>query len=89
MFRMFVRHSVSDYAAWRKVYDAFHEIRKQAGVISEAVYQLADNPNDITLILDFETLDAARAFPDNPELKAAYDEAGSIGAPDGWVTRQT
>jgi len=88
MFRMFVRHSVSDYAAWRKVYDAFHETRKQAGVIGEAVYQSADDPNDITLTLDFETLDAAHAFPENTKLKDAYKEAGSVGIPDGWVTRQ-
>ena len=32
MVTLFVRHSVSDYQAWRKVYDDFFETRKQAGV---------------------------------------------------------
>ena len=46
---MFVRHTVSDYKAWRKVYDDFATTQKAMDVTAEAVYQSADNPNDITV----------------------------------------
>jgi hypothetical protein len=45
MATMFVRHTVSDYKAWRKVYDDFAPTQKAMGVTAEAVYQSAYNPN--------------------------------------------
>ena len=89
MVTLFARHSVSDYQAWRKVYDDFFETRKQAGVTGEGVYQSTDDPNDVTLMLDFETIEAARAIPENPKLEAAYRQAGSTGAPTVWFATKT
>jgi hypothetical protein len=49
MTTMFVRHTVSNYKAWRKAYDDFAPVQKKAkGVTAQAVYQAADNPNDLT-----------------------------------------
>lgn len=89
MVTLFVRHSVSDYGAWRKVYDEFFETRKQAGVTGEGVYQSVDDPNDVTLMLGFEIIEAARAFPENQKLEAAYRQAGSIGAPAIWFAAKS
>ena len=89
MVTLFARHSVSDYDAWRKVYDEFHQTRKQAGVTGEQVYQSADDPNDVTLMLDFETIETARDFPENTKLEAAYQQAGSLGAPAIWFATKT
>jgi hypothetical protein len=47
MATMFVRHTISDYRAWRKAYDDFAPFQKAKGVTAHAVYQAADNPNDI------------------------------------------
>jgi len=84
MATMFVRHLVKDYESWRKVLDEFHVTRQEAGATNEAVYRSADEPNEITLMLDFADLDAARAFPDNAELQGAFEKAGSIGPPTVW-----
>jgi len=46
---MFVRHTVSNYQTWRKVYDDLASVQKAKGVTAQAVYQAADNPNDITV----------------------------------------
>ena len=83
--RMYVRHEVSDYATWRKVYDGDAN-RKHHGVTGQAVYQSADNPNDVTVTHDFKTLEAAKAFAARPELKAAMEKAGVTGAPQIWFT---
>src|SRR4051794_30392111 len=62
MTTLFVRHTVSDYKAWRKVYDSFAPAQKAGGVTAQAVYQAADNPNDVTITHDFASLEKAKAF---------------------------
>ena len=84
--RMFVRHEVADYGAWRKAYDAFAPTQKKLGVINQAVYQSTDNPNDVTVIHDFHSIEKAKAFAASPELKAAMDKSGVKGAPQIWYT---
>lgn len=84
--RLFVRHEVSDYAAWRKGYDAFDAIRRKMGVVAQSVYRSEDNPNDITVTHDFKTADEAKAFAASPELKEAMEKAGVTSAPQVWFT---
>jgi ABC-type sugar transport system substrate-binding protein len=88
--RMFVRHEVADYATWRKAYDGFRATQQKMGVVSQAVYQSTDDPNDVTVIHDFHSLDKAKAFAASPELKTAMEKAGVKGAPQVWyATRRT
>ncbi len=82
--RMYVRHDVADYAAWRKVYDAFDATRRKMGVTAQAVYQSVDNPNDVTGAHDFKSLAEAKSFAASAELKAAMINAGVKGAPQIW-----
>jgi hypothetical protein len=88
MTTMFVRHKVSDYTAWRKGYDAFAPVQKAHSVQAAAVYQAADNPNDVTVTHDFPTLAAAQAFANSDELKKAMQGAGVVGAPTIWFTKK-
>lgn len=86
MVRMFVRHKVNDYAAWRKGYDDFEPARKSMGVTGHAVYQLVDDPNDVTAYHDFDSLEAAQAFAGSDELRNAMQNAGVASQPDIWFT---
>jgi quinol monooxygenase YgiN len=85
---MFVRHTVTNYETWRKVYDDFASVQKAKGVTAQAVYQAADNPNDITVTHDFATVEAAHAFVNSEELKSAMQNAGVVGAPTIWFTNK-
>ena len=76
MTTLFVRHAVSDYKAWRKVYDTFSAIQKANGVTAEAVYQAIDNPNDVTVTHDFDDAATAKAFFSSEDLKGAMTAAG-------------
>jgi hypothetical protein len=86
MATMFVRHTVADYAAWRRIYDDFGPMQDAMGVTQKAVYQAADDANEITVIHDFATLEEARAFAGSPELKAAMKDAGVTSAPTVWFS---
>jgi ABC-type sugar transport system substrate-binding protein len=87
--RMFIRHQVTDYGTWRKAYDAFAPTQKKLGVIYKAVYQSTDDPNDVTVIHDFHSIEKAKAFAASPELKAAMDKSGVKGAPQIWYTTKS
>ncbi|CAN5531486.1 hypothetical protein BH20CHL7_BH20CHL7_07150 [soil metagenome] len=86
MATLFVRHTVADYAAWRRIFDDFAETQSALGVTAKAVYRGADDANDITVTHDFATLEAAKAFAGSQELKAAMHDAGVSSAPTIWFT---
>jgi hypothetical protein len=88
MTTLFVRHTVADYATWRAVYDAFAAVRGPMGVTGDAVWQAADNPNDITITHDFGNLAAAQAFVGSAELRDAMGKAGVVGAPTVWFANR-
>ncbi len=72
----FVRHRVADYDAWRRVYDSVADMQRAGGVTAQAVYRLADDPNTVAVMHRFESADAARAFFDDPEVRAAVAGSG-------------
>ena len=86
MARLFVRHRVADYTAWREVYDGFDKERRGLGVTGQAVYQSVSDPNDVTAWHDFSTQEAAEAFASSPQLRDAMQHAGVQGAPEVWLT---
>jgi len=88
MATLFVRHTASDYAAWRQVYDGFQPTALTLGVQEDAVYQAVDNPNDITVTHEFATLEAAQAFARSSELREAMHSAGVVGAPTIWFANR-
>jgi hypothetical protein len=88
MATVFVKHKVADYTAWRKVYDEFDGTRQAKGVTAQAVYQSADDPNDITVTHDFGSITAARAFVDSKELHDTMRRAGVVGAPTIWFANR-
>jgi hypothetical protein len=88
MVRLFVRHNVADYDAWRKVYDEFDNERRPMGVTDDAVFQSVDDPNDVTLWHDFAGADEARAFDSSEALRSAMQRAGVQGEPEIWFVTQ-
>ena len=88
MATLFVRHTVSDYKAWRKAYDAFGPVQKEKGVRAEAVYQAADNPNDVTVTHEFASTKEAQVFVASEDVKKAMLSAGVVGAPTIWIANK-
>ena len=88
MATLFVRVTVADYKAWRKIYDEFQPTAAGHGFKSTAVYQTVDNPNEVTVTHDFDSVEAARTFTQAEELKNAMQRSGVIGAPTIWITNK-
>lgn len=76
-----VRHTVSDYAAWRRVYDSLESLRAQHGCTDKRVLAAPDNGNDLFITHDFPTVEQANAFAHDPALRGGMENAGVQGAP--------
>jgi hypothetical protein len=88
MVRLFVRHNVNDYAAWRKAYDDFDEERQSMGVGDHAVFRTVGEPNDVTLWHDFASVESAEAFMASERLREVMEGAGVAGEPTIWYVER-
>ena len=66
--------------------NGFDATRRKLGVTGQAVDQLLDNPNDVTVTHDFKTADKAKSFASSSDLKTTMEKAGVKGTPQVWFT---
>ena len=76
-----VQHPVSDYTAWRTVYEQVQPLRDKHGVSAADVLQDPSNPNQVTVLHWFPSVDKAQAFVADPGLKDAMANAGVTAPP--------
>ena len=74
-------HPVNDFDTWKSAFDQFEPIRKEGGKRSALVLRHAEDPNMVTVINAWDTVETAQAFFDREELKAAMREAGVTAPP--------
>ncbi len=87
MVRMFVRHTVREYGAWKRAYNAFDKERRTMGVKRHAVYRSVTKPTDVTVSHDFLTLGRAKAFMRSRRLREVMKAAGVRSAPTVWFVK--
>jgi hypothetical protein len=72
---------VTDYAAWRKGYDAHEQNRRSAGITNGKVFRRVEDPNDVVVVLDVTDVTKARTFVASEDVKATMQKSGVIGSP--------
>jgi quinol monooxygenase YgiN len=82
MASMIVTHKVKDFSIFKKTFDSVIDLRKSNGEISDRIYRDASDPNELTLIFNWNSLANAQKYAHSPELKAAMDKAGVVGKPE-------
>ena len=76
-----VQHPVRDYAEWRTVYEEVQPLRDKHGVSAADVLQDPADPNKVTVLHWFPSVDQAQAFVSDPGLKDAMAKAGVTAPP--------
>jgi heme-degrading monooxygenase HmoA len=79
MIVMAMQHRVNDYKAWKKVFDKFPP--SAGGAVFHRVNRRVDDPNNVTVVCGWKSVEDAKAFGANPDLASKMGEAGVIGAP--------
>lgn len=82
MIKLFVHHKVQDYAAWRKVFDELGATRTQFGSTSQQVFRSPSDPNEITILTDWNSVEQAKASASSTELREGMKNAGVISQPE-------
>jgi hypothetical protein len=77
-----LRLNVADYDTWRAGFDAQESNRKSAGSTGvNQFYRDVENPDNVTLIMEWDEPGKAQAYLNDPNTKESMDAAGVTGRP--------
>ncbi len=82
MAKLYVHHKIQDYQQWRKVFDDLTSSRTQFGCTGHQVFRSPSDPNEITILTDWLSVDQAKAYATSNELRDGMKNAGVISQPD-------
>jgi heme-degrading monooxygenase HmoA len=83
-----VQQPVEDYDKWKAVFDEHGPTRQASGSKGGFVLRNADDPNQITILLEWDNLDNARAFAGSDDLRETMQRAGVTGPPNVYFLDQ-
>ena len=87
MAKLFARHTVRNFEKWHEVYEGEFSrgVRKAGGMLDSTIFRSADDPNDITVVQTFQSVEAARAYMKLSGLNDRMAAAGVVGRPSLWI----
>ena len=77
-----VRHKVEDYAKWKTAFDEHGAMRKAGGSEGGRLFRSATDPNELVILLEWNSFEEAREFAQSEDLKNAMQRAGVCDTPD-------
>jgi quinol monooxygenase YgiN len=82
MASILIQHKVKDFQEWKKVFDGSAGLRTASGELSYQIFRDVGNPNSLTILNKWNSLENAQKFVHSPELMAAMEKAGVEGPPN-------
>ncbi len=77
MAYVLIEHRVGDFARFEQVFNDDAERREGLGCRGGVVYRVADDPGNLIVVLEWDSLDAARDFAGSLEFEEAVEWASS------------
>ena len=85
MPQILIRHRVSDYEAWKRVFDDHSATRASHGSRGGRLFRNADDSSEVFMLLEVEDLDRVREFVASDDLREKMAEAGVSDQPDVYL----
>jgi heme-degrading monooxygenase HmoA len=82
MAYILVKHTVKNYETWKPIFDEHGATRKAAGSKSTQVLRNTANPNEVVILMGWDTVANAQKFAGSEDLKATMQRAGVEGRPE-------
>ena len=82
MAYVLVHSKVDDYNKWKSAYDGNSDFRTRLGSKGGKIFQSADTPGELFVLLEWDSLENAKKFAQSDELKEKMQGAGVVGKPD-------
>jgi quinol monooxygenase YgiN len=81
MANIIIKHKVAKYSDWKSKFDDFVDIRRSGGEQSYKIMQVDNDPNNLLLSFEWDSIENAKTFLASEELKNAMQEAGVMEPP--------
>jgi hypothetical protein len=82
MVHILIRHKVADYSRWKEVFDSHLTARRRAGELDCHLFHNVEDPHELVLLLDWQTIEEARKFMTSDDLRKRMQDAGVQGTPE-------
>lgn len=79
---LLIKHTVEDYETWKSQFDEHASTRAEYGERGYRLFHGSDDPNEITILFEWDSAENARSFLDESDLREVMDAAGVIGDPE-------
>jgi heme-degrading monooxygenase HmoA len=77
-----LRLNVADFDKWLDAFQGFESYRRASGSTgTNQIFHDVDDPDNVTLIMEWDEATNAKAFLNHPQTKANMDAAGVTGRP--------
>lgn len=78
---MMVHHRVRDFAKWKPFFERHESTRKASGSKGAQVFQNVEDPTDVFVLFEWDSVENATKFGMSEDLKKTMEQAGVIGVP--------
>jgi len=85
MSRFYLSHPVSDFEAWKPIYDADSDRRDAAGLTEVGVYRKVGDENNVLVVFEGDDPSKMSAMLADPAMGEKMKEAGVQSHPDVFV----
>jgi len=75
---LLARYEVADLDVFMRVFNALEATRREHGATGHRVLRSPESERRVTVLIDFDSPEHARAFADSGARAAALDEAGVL-----------
>jgi hypothetical protein len=82
MITVIGKHEVKDVKTWKIAFDSDETRRASVGIKVNGVYAAMENPNMITISMEFPNKEVLDGMMSSPEMQKVMAEAGVIGKPE-------
>ena len=89
MANLLVHHQVEDYEKWKPIFDGHASFRSQMGSKGGRVFRSNENPNNIFILFEWDSIENAQKFSQSDNLKEIMKKAGVISKPDIYFLEET
>lgn len=86
---MTIKHKVTSYAKWKLAHDSGDSARLAVGMHNYVIARGVDDSNIVFIAMHIDSVEKAKAFANNPNMKDMMQKAGVIGSGaevDYWHT---
>ncbi|MEO8232521.1 MAG: cyclase [Ignavibacteriota bacterium] len=88
MAYILIHHKVEDYKKWKPAFDAHASFRAENGSMGGKVFRSADDPNDLFVLLEINSIENGKKFVSSDATKEAMKNAGVVGMPSIYFVEE-